>query len=479
MPFKMDLSCMNPRLAILFGTCASVFLNGCSTTTGSLEDPSPTISASSTASLQTVVDRIQTQVASLRGLSYKRQVYAHWIDRSDLKRYFGSSSGGDSSQVNAFEEALLALGFTRSYGAANQGQSDVTTSGVTAFYLDGTDSLYVVSDQANSSSLSSTIAHELEHALQDQNFGLTDTAQELDNGLAYTCLVEGDAVYLEDLWTTGNPSIATIDINASSWFYDLPHTAAWLQNSMYSDIPLAITIPQLLPYTWGAGMIHAVRSQQEWSGVNNQFLKPPVSTAQILHPELLTKGMTIRDWNPDQKFLSMSAWDTLVTGRFGEAYLATLLYAWGYSPTDSAPMKGWQGDRFWIWRKDTTHHVAAGAVMLEDHPKALAAFAAFASHFPVRYNYSGNTIRTDSTFLFLSTDDSFSASIHLHDNILKMAWGHLGSENLTSLTRELDSLAVQTSALARPATSGRFPRLKPPMRPPTPPISGPWTLHSP
>ena len=467
------------RLPFPFGAIAtSLFLSACSMATSSLDDPSPAISASSAASLQTMVNRIQTQVAALRGLSYKRQVYAHWIDRSDLDQVFGTSSG-DSNHVDAFEEALLAMGFTRSYGTARQGQSDVTNSGVTAFYLDGIDSLFVVSDQAGSSSLSSTVAHELEHALQDQNFGLAHTSQELDQELAYLCLVEGDAVYLEDIWSTGNPSLATIDSNASSWFYDLPRTTAWLQSSQYSSASLAITIPQLLPYTWGAGMIHQVRSDRGWSGVNDLFRSLPQSTSQILHPKLLATRPAITDWNPDQRFPSMSAWDTLGTTRFGEAYLATLLYAWGYSPTDSAPLQGWAGDRFWIWRKDTTHHVAAGAIAFESRSKASEAFSALASRFPARYDLPGTTVRTDSAFLFQASDSGFSASIRRSGNLVRMAWGQMGPEGHTTLARELDSLTPLSPSLGRLAAAAHFPRLKPPARRPFPPIPGPWTVRSP
>jgi hypothetical protein len=130
------------------------------------------------------------------------------------------------------------------------------------------------------------LAHELDHALQDQSFDLHHFEDlpdsEGDAALARHALIEGDGVALmiEVLLARGHvpapwsdPAVATQLVDAMG----LP------TGDSLDHAPLAIREEMLFPYRAGFAFVAAIRRRQPWSAVDAAFRRPPRSTEQIMH----------------------------------------------------------------------------------------------------------------------------------------------------------------------------------------------------
>jgi len=452
-------------------------LGGCATNDNSLatissmcESTLKTLPFSATAgneaSLQRLVDSISLRVSGVRGLAFKTPVKASWVTRNHLMALEDSlsmvldTSFDTASGTSA--DVLAAMGFVDSASYAKSRDS-FDSSGVAAFYIDGTNHLWVVTDQVKNSDFQATVAHELVHALQDQNYNLaiSDTV-EYDEYSAYEFIVEGDAEYQADLWRLGDTSLACVTSERVNLFNDLP-SLTYLVDTLYTQYPLVVSIPGYIPYTWGPAFVHALRQSGGWAEVNAFLAKRPTHSTEGLHPLLGMARQGFLDWDKNAPFAAMSGWTDLGTSRFGELYLATQLYTWGASVKAPQPAQRWFGDRFWIWKKDSGYAVA-GRTAWTDSASAGTFLATWkncaASH------YGGTWTDT------LLSGGKISALAVRRGNQVRMVWGAMGSSLRDSLWSELGSLDSATSFAGRAASRKQRPVLHHPPKPfgPKPPF---------
>ena len=142
-----------------------------------------------------------------------------------------------------------------------------------------------------------TLGHELTHALQDQHFDI-EAAQKkyksnTDRELAYKAIVEGDATLSGFSVVTGRVDDETIDYFNSHLQDIVPIFMGRMEGK-----PRAMTYPFIFQYTEGARFVAEAYHRKKWAGVNALFNGPPLSTQQIMHPELYfdhpTPALTVK-----------------------------------------------------------------------------------------------------------------------------------------------------------------------------------------
>jgi hypothetical protein len=219
-----------------------------------------------------------------------------------------------------------------------------------AAYDPKTKRLYVVSDAvaANRELVEFVLAHELDHALEDQNFGLgggaslSDDAalakQALDEGSATDVMIEFAARYLDPLALLA--ATETID-------------------SGTGDVPKAFVDQLTWTYLGGRRFVAELRELAgSWKLVDYALeTRPPVSTEQVLHPRryvLDERPSTVRI---DGAALRERGWRLADRNVFGELATTYLLQVGADQATAKAAAAGWDGDRYELWRRD----VAPGA----------------------------------------------------------------------------------------------------------------------
>jgi hypothetical protein len=187
------------------------------------------------------------------------------------------------------------------------------------------------------------IAHELEHALQDQHY--PRVLGRLGKGtaereLAVAALVEGDASIVERRYARRHLDIETLE----------------LDTSLLSPANLALGLPPALvaavrfPYTSGADFVAALRRRGGWELVDRAFRDPPTTSEQILHPAKWFDRDEPMEVSTGAAAALGPDWRRLAGVESGELD-AILILASG-APADLAKRagEGWEGGRFEAFR---------------------------------------------------------------------------------------------------------------------------------
>lgn len=186
------------------------------------------------------------------------------------------------------------------------------------------------------------IAHELDHALEDQAIGLDleDIEGSDDAAIAYTALVEGSATavmyaYVGEYFDaeTGLGGLLADSINAPST----------------GDLPPFILQSLLFPYVQGLTFVNRIYSAggDSWRLVDLALReRPPDSSEQVLHPDKWLEAeepvrVDVPSPGPD--------WDRVTAGVFGEFQTRELLARGGEQPAVAAA--GWGGDRYALYER--------------------------------------------------------------------------------------------------------------------------------
>ena len=126
-----------------------------------------------------------------------------------------------------------------------------------------------------------TLAHELEHAIADQTFGLPlglkAPPSKADATLAKRSLVEGDATLLMRHYATSVLTPRQLGEIQSD-----PTAETALEG--LEDIPPAIELLFGFPYTHGLAFACELFAEGGWRAVDNAYERPPSTTAQVMFP---------------------------------------------------------------------------------------------------------------------------------------------------------------------------------------------------
>ncbi len=200
-----------------------------------------------------------------------------------------------------------------------------------------------------------TLVHEMVHAIQDHHFNLARTygatGHSLDAALAWSAIVEGDAMYHEARWAEAALGLPADEV---------------LTITEWDDTPAGLLREFYFPYTAGAEAVAWFIEANGLDALNSLLQEPPSATSQILHPELLASG-----WEPEYLYsystlpvreMSVSLglfWSPRSFGSLGEFHLAN--YLLGDTPFDPDWFKrdenrvvldavaGWTADRYHLF----------------------------------------------------------------------------------------------------------------------------------
>ena len=226
-----------------------------------------------------VVNRTMARIERVRKLEFSQTVPVEVTSREDFRQRPSGTTGDASSAFRTFDnakfEGLFLVGEEENSLAVQRSNRNQSVAG---YYSPTEDSIVVVSDSATPRLNRSTLAHELVHALQDQQFDLTannPATREAYN--ARNGLVEGEANYVQRRYG---------DRCGEEWdCLDLGSPDA--ANSSSGSLPnLGVYILSFFPYADGPGFVEAIHEQRGWEGVNALYDDIPASTEQVIYPDL-------------------------------------------------------------------------------------------------------------------------------------------------------------------------------------------------
>jgi hypothetical protein len=254
---------------------------------------------------------------------------------------------------------------------------DNEASQALAYYDPKKKAFFVVKTGLPENELRTAAIHELDHALQDARFDLekmrsrATASGEEDRANALTFLVEGEATYVMEvavLKEAGAPAaLADMAVEAEASFSRERLLEKLKESAEHGDegakprreayesalrMPLYIYRTLVEPYTRGAAFVARVHRRGGWKAVDALFRDPPVSTSQVLHPELVVTGRKPASLSlPDLAPLLGKDWALLREDALGELGLDCFLEErLGKGHEDVAP--GLRGDRLRAYKRE-------------------------------------------------------------------------------------------------------------------------------
>ena len=243
------------------------------------------------SALLSAADEIARQVAKLRGLPQKTPFSRGVLSRAEIGLKLRERIAKDYSkdEVQVESAVLKRLGLLPPDADYEKLLFDLLTEQVAGFYDPYAKTLYIA-DWLPLDMQRPALAHEIEHALQDQYFDLKQFAQPFkedgDRQLARSAVIEGDGTALMLEFAAHSMNIDTAK---------MPEMVARLGKQMMQlsmattpalqQAPLVLRESLVFPYVAGLEFVIVRRGSQPWSRINEVFKDPPDSTEQIIHPE--------------------------------------------------------------------------------------------------------------------------------------------------------------------------------------------------
>jgi hypothetical protein len=323
---------------LLAGLALALVLGGCSVPHGVLV-PSPN-AAPSAGTIDAFVPQAVRFVEASRGLKFKHPVRVrHLSDRAFGDRVI-ELQRESHADLERQAKVLRALGLLAPDVDAERAEEELLATGVVGFYDSRTKELEVRGDTATVS-VRHVVVHELTHALQDQWFSLDYTGTGNDDAdIAYTTLVEGDAVRVETAYVA---SLSPGDRRR------LRAEESRQGSSPPTDVPRVLVELLSFPYADGPSFTRAVLQARGQKGLDDAFTHRPASSSQVLHPDRFLAGdapAAVAEPSADGP-----AFDHGTIGELGlDLLLEDLVRSGGLSAAQlRSATDGWAGDRYVAW----------------------------------------------------------------------------------------------------------------------------------
>lgn len=269
--------------------------------------PSPSEQADGTLStpLITTIREVTADVEAVRGLHRKSTLRVEVLDDAEFAKTLREKARLELTPAVIDEERARWLAFGLAPASADPAKIllGVLDEQAAGFYDPRTHALTVRKNlpapllSSGPEALRLVLAHEIEHALQDQNFGLVQlaTLPDQDTRLARSALYEGDAMATMIAYAARRagrkikPAIA-----AAAEALRAQSSESFLQQSGLS--PALLAAPEivreelLVPYSAGLGLVAEVYARGGFPLVDKMFAHPPSSSHQVLHPDAYLQG---------------------------------------------------------------------------------------------------------------------------------------------------------------------------------------------
>jgi hypothetical protein len=227
--------------------------------------------------------KIEADVEEIRGLKFREPVVYAVVTRKEIKDVVSKkmSEVFSAEDFTAISGALARLGLLPPGYDLRKKYIELLGEQIAAFYDQHRHKLFMFEDASLESVQNQVIlAHELTHALQDQNYDLLKFPLEIkdndDRSLAASALIEGDATLVMSQYMMKHLSLRALKENVGS---------ALTQNTeQIAQAPRYLREMLLFPYLRGQEFCLAITAEGGFPALARCYRKLPASTAEILHP---------------------------------------------------------------------------------------------------------------------------------------------------------------------------------------------------
>jgi hypothetical protein len=268
------------------------------------------------------VPAILAELAEITGMKLHHAVPCAFITKDDVNKFLKDrvKEVAKPNEIRAEELTLKKFGFVPADFDLAKNTVDLLTEQAAAFYDYNKKKLFLT-DSTSTESQEPVLAHELAHALADQNYNLAKFIRQGrksdDGSTARLAVMEGPATWLmsEFLARKSGQSLKSSPkmVEMMSKLSD----SSGGQYPVFENEPLYLRETLVFPYTKGMLFQNAVFQRDGGQSFGEVFDHPPVSTQQIMQPDTYFKGTKPTDPKlPDPKL--PRGYKSLVGGTLGE-----------------------------------------------------------------------------------------------------------------------------------------------------------------
>ncbi|HEX3747364.1 MAG TPA: hypothetical protein VHW09_25685 [Bryobacteraceae bacterium] len=242
------------------------------------------------------VPGIAAELTDISGMKLRHPVPCDFITKEQVNQFLQKRIKDTSTpdEVRAEELTLKKFGLIPPDFDLAKNEVELLTEQAAAFYDYDKKKLFIT-DSTSSESQAPVLAHELSHALADQNYNLArfiKQGRKSDDGsTARLAVMEGQATWLmsEYLARQAGTSLRDSATLAATMAQvagdDGDKSQGDSEFPVFDKEPLYLKLTLVFPYTKGMVFQQAVLARDPQTGFGEVFLHPPVSTQQILHPD--------------------------------------------------------------------------------------------------------------------------------------------------------------------------------------------------
>jgi hypothetical protein len=363
----------------------------------------PPATAQSAEFLQ-AADEVLAEMSKLVSLPILSPLKKSMRSRDEIQAYLlqKMKEDKDADKRYADQKTMEKFGLLPKDYPLDQTLVKVLTEQIAGLY-DPDSQEFFIADWTSPADQRMVMSHELTHALQDQHFHIdkwTDAAKPNDDAeLSRDAVIEGSAMAaMLDYQLRGNGSIRDLgDFDPSMLMGDVDSSPE------LSKAPKVLQDELLFPYLAGTRFTARVlQATNGWPDFHKVFEKPPLSTQQIMHPDLYFQGVVPPKITlPATAGLIPAEWKKLDENNMGEFGLLEIFKQ--FLPKDRATdlAAAWSADRYAIFENQKNKQtMLLFDVRLGSDADAARFFGAYSEVLELKYDRRTNLMRRPNFFSF-------------------------------------------------------------------------------
>jgi hypothetical protein len=293
---------------------------------------------------------ILAELTQITGMKLHHPVPCAFITKDDVNKFLKDrvKEVAKPDEIRAEELTLKKFGFVPGDFDLAKNTVDLLTEQAAAFYDYNKKKLFLT-ESTSTESQEPVLAHELAHALADQNYNLARFIRQGrksdDGSTARLAVMEGQATWLMSEFLARKTGQSLKSSPALVEMMSKLSDSSGGQYPVFENEPLYLRETLVFPYTKGMLFQNAVFQRDGQRSFGEVFDQPPVSTQQIMQPDTYFKGTKPTDPKlPDPKL--PRGYKSLVGGTLGELEHSILLaqYLDAAAADEIAPH--WRGCNF-------------------------------------------------------------------------------------------------------------------------------------
>ena len=322
--------------------------------------PAAAAQSSRAAELCGQAGKIASELAEISGLKLHHPVPCDFISKEKVNEFLKKRVKEEASpeELRAEELTLKKFGLAPPDFKLADTTVDLLTEQAAAFYDYDKKKLFIT-ETTSSDSQEPILAHELSHAIADQNFNLGKYIRQGrksdDGATARQAVMEGQATWLMSEYLARrlgqslktSPELAEMMSRISEDSGEFP---------VFDQSPLYIRVTLVFPYTQGMLFQNAVIQRDGDKGFAEVFQHAPATTQQIIHPEKYFK-----DVEPTSPALPdphlPAGYKSLVGGTLGELDHEVLIEQFAGKARAEEIAPHWRGSSFELRENKKTSRV--------------------------------------------------------------------------------------------------------------------------